>query len=204
MADKKLPLEVSVQGTAAYAWLYKKDTKYAKNEEDGKYKLTIVVPKDELGDLTAGLNGGGEKVSGEEWLAHLQKMHKDAGGTAQKCPVKDGDKPRGEADKPKEEFVGCWTIDFKTGFQPKIVDTKKQELPEGVKAMSGDIVKAAYRPFIYDGGVSLRLNAVMVIDKRASFDGAGAFGDDEEGYVADDKSDGASAFSGSDDDNGDY
>ena len=208
MSQKKIPLEVSAKGVAAYAWLYKKDAKFAKKGEDGKYKLTIVIDKDEVDELFAGLEGGSERVTGTEWLEHLRDMHEKAGGDNSNSPVKDGDNQFDKKGKPKKkpnkDFFGKWTINFKTGYPAQLVDTQKNDLPDNVMIMSGDIVKAVYRPYFFDDGVSLRLNAVMLIDKRASFNSAGAFGDDEEGFVAE-KSEGAAALGDADDDNdGDY
>lgn len=188
--EKKLPLEVTSKGIAAYAWLYKRDTKFAKKGEDGKFKITLVLDKEELGDLTARLNGGGDEVSATEWLEHLKDMHEKAGGDASNSPVKDGDNQLDKKGKPKKdpnkEFFGKVMVNFKTGYPAQLVDTKKNDLPPDVKIYSGDLVKIVYRPFAFDEGVSLRLNAVMLVDKRATAGGAEAFGDEDEGgYVAD-------------------
>ena len=208
MADKKLPIEVSVRGVAAYSWLYKKDDKFAKKGEDGKHKLSLVIIKDELGGLTAGLNDGKTPIGGEEWLSHLQEMHEQGGGEPQNSPVKDGDKPLDKKGKPKpkkdinEEFEGKHLVNFRTGYQPQLVDSKKNDLPDNVKIMSGDVVKVAYRPVIYEGGVTLRMNAVMLLEKRAQGGGANAF-EEEDGFVAD-KSAADSFGSSGDDKDGDY
>jgi len=197
MAKKKPPIEVTPAGVAAYAWIDKPDTKFAANGEDGKYKLTVLIPKDGASKMTATI--GGETVNGEELIASLQKEHEQSGGTAKNSPVKDGDKPLGNADKPKDDFKGHWLISLKSKFQPKLVDAKKNDIdPEGkLTVYSGDIVKAAYTRYDFDRGISLRLAAVQLIEKRST-GGAGAasaFGE-EEGFEYEA---GADAFGGGDD-----
>ena len=208
MAGAKLPIEVSVKGVAAFAWLYKKDEKFAKKPEDAKFKLTLIVDKDEIDDLPARLDNGETVVSGKEWLTHIQEMHDQAGGDEepQNCPVKDGDKQLDKKGKQKKEtnkeLEGKYAINFSTKWPVQMVDTKKNDLPEAVKIMSGDIVKVSYRPFQYEGGVTLRMATVMLIEKRAGGGGTAAFGDDEEGYVVE-QTESAAAITG-DDTNGDY
>lgn len=205
MAKTKLPIEVSVKGTAAFSWLYKKDDKFAKKGEDGKYKLSLVIDKDELPKLTARLDGGATPIGGTEWVEHILKMHEDADGDNSNAPIKDGDKPVDKKGKPKEvreEFVNTYMVNFKSGYQPQLVDTKKNDLPADVKIMSGDTVKVAFRPNIFDGGCNLYMNAVMLVEKNATGGGAGAFGDDEEGYVVDASA--ADAFGGGAASDGDY
>ncbi len=206
MAKKKAPIEVSVTGVAAYAWLDKPDTKFAAAGEDGKYKLTLVIDKEEASSLTAQV--GEDTMNGEEWLQSLRDMHEKCGGTAKNSPVKDGDKPLGAADKPKEEFLGKWLVGFKSKFQPAFVDAKKAPLnaqagfPDKppVRIMSGDLVKAAYTRFDFDRGMSLRLSAVQLLDKRSTGgNAADAFGE-EEGY---DASSASPPFGGSDNAGGD-
>ena len=188
MAGKKLPIEVSVKGVAAYTHLYVPDTKFAKPGEDGKYKLSLVVDKNDLADLKARIEGGSEVIGGVEWMERIMNAHERADGDKANSPVKDGDKPvdkRGKAKDVNEEFAGTWIFNFKTTYPPQLVDSKKNDLPKVVKIMSGDVVKVSLRPNVFDGGVNLYMNAVMLIEKNAGGGGAGAFGDDEEGYVAD-------------------
>ena len=188
MSNKKLPIEVSVKGVAAYSWLYKRDTKFAKKGEDGKFKLSIVFDKDDMDDLVAGIEGGSEKISGTEWVARALRAHADAGGDNANAPIKDGDKPvdkKGKAKEVNEEFAGKMMANFTTTYQPVFVDTKKNKLSADVKIMSGDLVKVVFRPNAFDEGVNFYMNAIMLLEKNASGGGADAFGDDEEGYTND-------------------
>ncbi len=184
MAKKKAPIEVSVTGVAAYAWLDKPDVKFAAAGEDGKYKLTLVIDKEEAASLTAQV--GEETMNGDEWLASLRAEHEKCGGTGKNSPVKDGDKPLGGAKDPKDEFRGKWLVGLKTKFQPKFVDAKKVTIEPGanLRIMSGDVVKAAYTRFDFDRGISLRLSAVQLLEKRSTGgNAADAFGE-EEGFDA--------------------
>ena len=204
----KLPIEVSFKGTAAFTHLYEADTKYAKAGEAGKYKMALIVPKEGLSDREARVNGGEDAMGGVEWLTKTLQMHKDAGGGPPNSPIKDGDKPVDKHGQPKpivEEFASTYRINFSSQYQPQLVDTKKNDLPPEVKIMSGDTVKVAFRPNMFDGGCNLYLNAVMLIEKNAGGGGGGAnaFGE-EEGFVAE-TSAAADAFGSSEaETNGDY
>jgi hypothetical protein len=172
MAKKKAPVEVTPTGVAAYAWLDKPDTKF---DDEGKYKITLVLPKD----------GEGNK----EFAETLIEAHEKCGGHAGNCPVKDGDKPLGKADAPKEEFQGSFLVNAKSKFKPKFVDAKKVPLPENIRIMSGDVVRAAFTRFDFDRGMSLRLAAVQLIEKRSTgADASGAF-DEVEGFTVEDAGD---------------
>lgn len=167
MAAKKAPIVITPTGIAAYAWLEKPDTKF---DAEGKYKLTLVVPKGEA----------------EEFVQTLLEAHEKAGGHAGNSPVKDGDKPLGRADAPKEEFVGNWLVSMKSKFKPKFVDSAKNPLPESVRVMSGDKVRAAFTQFDFDRGISLRLAAVQLIEKRSTGgDASGVFDEVEGGFTSD-------------------
>ena len=200
---KKLPIEVSVKGVVSFPHLYKPDTKFVNKGEDGKYKMDLVIQKEDLPNLKAGIEGGSELITGTEWLMRIERAHKDAGGDASTCPVKDGDKPvdkKGKKKKVEEEAKGTLRINFTSSFPPQLVDTKKNDLPKGVKIQFGDVVKVSLRPNIYDEGMNLYMNAVMLIEKNAG-GGAGAFGDDEEGYTNDAQD--SDAFGDDDGDAGD-
>ncbi|MQB00216.1 MAG: DUF2815 family protein [Actinobacteria bacterium] len=191
MSEKKLPLEVSPAGVAGFAkYLYEKDTKFSRGDESkAKYSLKLLVPKDKLATRFGHIKNGSEPIPSEEWLAHIQKMHEQAGGKAGEGPVRDGDKIRKKDGDPVEAWQGHYVVTFKTAHPPQLVDTKKRDLPDDVRIFGGDVVKVAYRPSVYEGfggGITLYLNAVMLIDKRSSGSATAlaALGDNEEGYVA--------------------
>ncbi len=209
----KFPIEVTPLGVAGYSkYLYERDTKFAKSEEKAKYNMKFLLPKDQMGTLMAALDGGKTPITGEEWMAHINELHMQGGGKDGEGPIKDGDKITDKEGKTYDANVGMWVITLKSGYQPKTVDTKKQDLPANVKIFGGDAVKCAIRPELYDGfggGVTLYLNAVMLIEKNGG-GSADAFGE-EEGYVA--EASAADAFGGdangpeqrgADNNNGDY
>ncbi len=166
---------ISPEGVAAYAWLEKPDTRFDKN----KYTVTLVLPK-------------GTKEN-DKFVKDIRAAHADAGSGKDEGPAKDGDKRK------EDEFNGKWTVTFNTKKPPKQVDALKIELPEGQSAHSGDLIKIAFNPATYEGfggGVTLYLNAVQIIDKRAKGAGANDFDAVEGGYVA--------PAAAADNDGGDY
>ncbi len=154
---------ISPEGVAAYTWLDKPDTRFDKN----KYTVTLVLPK-------------GVKEN-DEFVKAIKAAHAEAGSGKDEGPAKDGDKRK------EDEFNGKWTIIFNTKDTPKQVDALKAELPAGQSARSGDLVRIAFNPATYDGfggGITLYLNAVQIIDKRAPGAGVDDFDAVEGGYAA--------------------
>ncbi len=154
---------ISPEGVAAYAWLDKPDTKF----DASKYKVTLVLPK------------GSKEI--DEFVKAIQTAHAEAGNGKNEGPAKDGDTRKEDA------FNGKWTIEFHTKNPPKQVDALKAELPAGQSARSGDLVRIAFNPSVYEGfggGITLYLNAVQIIDKRAAGAGVDDFGAVEGGYAA--------------------
>ena len=154
---------ISPEGVAAYAWLDKIDTRFDKN----KYTVTLVLPK-------------GVKEN-DEFVKAIRAAHAEAGNGKDEGPAKDGDKRK------EDEFNGKWTVTFNTKNPFKQVDAMKVELPKGQSARSGDLIRIAFNPVAYEGfggGITLYLNAVQIIDKRATGTGVDGFDAVEGGYVA--------------------
>ena len=180
-------METTPAGVGAYAWLYDKDTKFSKKGETSKHKITLKLPKEDPE------TGVADPVI-TKFAKGIIKQHADNDGIPKFCPCKDGDKPRKKGEAPHEDWKGFWGIVFTSQYAPAVVDTKKKPLPEGVKVMSGDYVKIAFNRHEYDNGgnsgLSLRLSAVMLLEKRNEGGlgkaGIKAFGDDEQGYVGQD------------------
>jgi len=205
----KQPLIITPRAHAAYAWLNKPDTKY---KDEGEFKLTIVLDKNDLGE--GRLDNGKKPVSGDDFLKYILDLCEEYGVEADPkengCPIKDGDGYRNGKGKlvKKEEFEGKWLISAKTRYQPDLMDTKGRDLPDNVVIFSGDLVKAALKPNIGEGDdgpyMSMYLNKVMLVEKLAKrSNGAGMFGD-EEGFVADDDHEDSVDFGEEDDNNGDF
>jgi len=192
---KLASIEITPAGVAAYCWLYEKDTKFAKKDDQAKYKMSLVLPADD--------------PVVKKLMVSIIAEHDELEGTKKTCPVKDGDTRVDKDGKPKEEFKGMVLIQFSSFYQPGLVDTKKTNLPEGTKVISGDLVKVAYQRIPYDAGgnsgLSLRFQSIMLKEKRTGAEaGTKAFGDDEEGYVADHSKAAASADQSRDPDDPDW
>ena len=122
--------------------------------------------------------------------------------------------PWKEGDADKEEFAGKIILTAKSKYAPQIVDSKKQKLPKGVKAMSGDRVRFVASLYAYEQtekvregkktvevtvyGVSLQLNVVQVIEKNAGGSGLSEL-DDIDGWVPDEADGFDEAWLGADD-----
>ena len=184
MADKKLPLEVTPLATAGFSkYLYEKDTKFASDPAKAKFNIKLLLPKQGMGE--ARVMNGKEVITGDEWIAHINELHQQGGGSGD-GPIKDGDVIRKKDGSEIDGYAGHWVITCKSSFQPEVIDTKKNAVPEGVKVFGGDKIKVLISPAFYEGfggGVTLRMNKVMLIEKNNG-GSAEAFGDDEEGYVA--------------------
>jgi len=157
---------VSPIGTAAYSWLAKPDTAFNQNH----YKVTLLLDK--------------QDTKAKTFVNMINTAHKKAAnGHNTPSPVRDGDTSKAEG------HAGHWTVTAKTKFQPKLVDTHRTPLPEEVAPMSGDLIRMAIVVNDYDtgsaSGVSLRLQAVQLVDKRNEGSTIGNVFDDIEGFVAD-------------------
>jgi len=121
--SKKLPILVTPRGTAAYAWLAKKDTKF---DQEGVFKVTVVLDKKDMSE--GRVNFGKDVLPGREWVKHVLELCKQHGVAskpgADGCPVKDGDKMTDAEGAPKEEFAGKLLMTFKTGYAQDLIDTK--------------------------------------------------------------------------------
>ena len=181
----KMKTMVTPKGRAVYAWLNKPDTKFARTENDGKYKVTLVLQK-------------GDKEN-EEFVSNIIKLSEEHGcGTDPKyssCAIKDGDGYRNMRGKlnTKPEFAGGWVMSFSTKYRPRLVDVNQDELPDDVPVYSGDTIRVAFRPTVWAGQsepmLTLRPIGVMLVEKSSEgFDKTTMFGDIHEvGYERPDK-----------------
>jgi len=166
----KVETVVSPTGVAAYSWLTKADTAFGQNH----FKVTLMMDKGE--DAT------------EKFVQKVNKTHKEfAAGKDTKSPIKDGDKDG------KEGQEGKWVFTAKTQYAPKLVDTDRNQLTEKFAPMSGDLIRVAMGLAGYDtganAGVSLRLKAVQLVEKRNTGGDVGDVFDDIDGFVAEESDD---------------
>lgn len=161
----KVETVVSPTGVAAYSWLTKADTAFGQNH----FKVTLMMDK-------------ADKATAE-FVKKVNKVHKEfAGDKDTKSPIKDGDK----TDKDGQE--GKWVFTSKTQYAPKLIDTERNQLSQSSAPMSGDLIRVAMGLAPYDtganAGVSLRLKAVQLVEKRNTGGDVGDVFDDIDGFVA--------------------
>lgn len=147
MAKKKSgPLLITQTGTAMWTNVRKPDQKY------GKHGLSLQLDK------------GDEK--NDALVAELNDLHKEAGGGAKRAPAKDGAKMRNKDDEPYEGLEDKWVLKFGSKFPIEtIVDAQNQPIPKTIDVFSGDRVQVAFVTFDHGEGVTLKVNAIRVIEK---------------------------------------
>lgn len=182
MAKQQKVLTPTPVGVFAFAWIEKPDTGH--KFSDGKYKVTLVLP-------------GSTDLSGLKEKA-LKAAKAEFPTVADEDFVmfwRDGN------DSKKDEFHGKVLITAKSKFKPQIVDSKRQELPDGVQVRSGDEGKLVINLYPYtktekvkEGkkvvdvqtwGVSAQLNVVQLLKKNAGGGGLDLL-EDEEGFEGSD------------------
>lgn len=177
----KLPRIVTPVGILAYVWADKPDDKFATDTVPAKYKASIVLdPKDE---------------GVEDFIAKLRTMGQEA-ATALDVELEEGfkfakvtPKDKGTKKKPiKEEFKGMYVLEAKTGadYPPRRKDAANNLIEEDGVIRSGDLGRLALTVSAYEAfgsGVSLRLNAIQLIEKRATGGGGDDFDEYDGGYT---------------------
>lgn len=157
---------VTPAGIGSWLWVDKPDnSEYGK----GKYKAALKLAK------------GDEK--NDAFARKLIDLHKAAKGKKDTCPVKDGDAMAEDNDK-REAMRGYWVLSAKSKNKPDQIDAKK--VPLKATAKSGDYIKLAIAAAEFDTGankgVTLYLNALQLLERRAA---SSADDFDEEDYDGD-------------------
>jgi hypothetical protein len=146
---------VTPPATAAYAWLQKPDE--GQEYSDGKYKVTILMPKDDKStvDFITKMTPLVEDLA-------IKEFGKLPSGF--KYPWKDGD------DTSKDEFKDHWMMVAKSKYLPGYVDVSKKPVAIEDAPMSGDLVRLATVFGAYSAGgakgVSAQLRNVMLVERR--------------------------------------
>ena len=156
---------VSPVGTAAYSWLSKPDTAFNQNH----FKVTLMLDK--------------SSQEADEFVRLVNAAHtKFANGSNTVSPIKDGDKTG------KDGQEGRWVLTAKTQYAPKLVDTQRNQINPDSAPMSGDLIRVAMGLASYatgsNAGVSLRLKAVQLVERRNTSGNIGDVFDDIDGFVA--------------------
>jgi|TARA_B110000977_G_C11072599_1_gene490055 hypothetical protein len=155
MAKRPQVSAVTPPATAAYAWLQKPDE--GQEYSDGKYKVTILMPKDDKStvDFITKMTPLVEDLA-------IKEFGKLPSGF--KYPWKDGD------DTSKDEFKDHWMMVAKSKYLPGYVDVSKKPVAIEDAPMSGDLVRLATVFGAYSAGgakgVSAQLRNVMLVERR--------------------------------------
>ena len=203
MAEKKKSIIVVLpRAVAAHAYLDKPDTQVpegASFKADNKFKVTSIY--DDAAAL-AKADAIIREAAKAKWS--------DVDFEEFKFPWTTHDE-----DARKEAFRGKTTVTTKSQHKPKLVDSKKNAVPESVKVRGGDIIATASTVYLYEKtekvkegkklidvvtrGASLQLFSVQLIEKRNAAGSGGDVFDEEDGFEVS-ESDTANAAAGSADD----
>lgn len=175
-----LPKIVTPPGVGAFVWVHTPDT-YMAEDGEGKYKTTLVF---DAGDPAI--------VAFEKELRRLaQVAAKEAEvklGPNFNMPVVPGEEYKDKDGNVRDGFAGKMVVRLASKYAPGLFNNNKQPIADGVKIMSGDLFRCSAQVYPYkgsrkiglDGGISLRLKSVQLIEKR-SF-GANSADDFDDAY----------------------
>ena len=160
-------------GVAKYCWLTKPDTAF--NSEN--WKVTLVLSKDAAKPLISKIE--------KERKAHVAEEK------AKNKKVKEAEPPfkpdMDEEGNPTGDML--FTFSSKTSVKPRIplFDAKRKPMRKGVEVWNGSVIKVNGILFPYvaanGAGISLKLNAVQILELVSSGNGAGGYGfEEEDGY----------------------
>lgn len=211
MAEKKskVPKFTSPRGTASFVWLRQPDTKF---KPQGEYTVTLTVPADEAQSLIDQLTSILEDAVAEQQALFEERMEAAKGPQKAKMKAK-GPMKVGDFFTPAYDDEGNETGDVVFKFKmnasyvkknkdgseevvkltPQVFDAKGNKLKSVPNVGSGSVLKVNFSPVGYytdashQAGITLRMNAVQIID-LVEFGGGGnassyGFGQ-EDGYEA--------------------
>ena len=137
---------LSPVGEVKFVSLDKPDTKLAKSEDEGKYRVSLVLdPKD-----------AGHK----KFLAKLKKLAEEKHPKGRKPYKEDKDRDGVE--------TGKILVSFQSTYKPKVFDKYGQDIPEDVVVGNGSVCQMCFVPAYYEvtvnKGMTLYIQAVKVIE----------------------------------------
>lgn len=148
-------------GRVSFPYLFDK-AKSLDPEKDGKYEVTLYIPKTE--DISA-LRANLERVCKEAFGAKFQSLEK-----LKHPPIKDGDNK--DASDPA---YGHWIIRAKSSKRPGVVDASRARIESKEAIYGGCYGRVNITPGSYSGptgfGVTLYLNAVQKVKDGDRFGG---------------------------------
>lgn len=172
MAEKKKNIRLTTpKGVAKYPWLNKPDTKF---NDKGIYKINLIIPKSECANLCAELDG----LADQAYAAGLE----EAKPAAKKKIVKlDPYAPEFDAEGNETENIefkfkmNASSLNKKTGevrtHAPALFDAEGVRVDQDkIAVYGGSVCRVNFTPVPYynaatnQSGISLRLNAVQIIE----------------------------------------
>lgn len=192
MAKAKYSFFVTPAGIAKYCFVNTPSAPY-EGKGDPQYKVTVLL--DDTPELRSQIDEWMKQAAAEA-KANGVKLKKQFKNPFEYPEDQDEDDfiPAEGKDRAKfdEDFRGKIFVTAKSKFKPGLIDTTREALPEDIKVMSGDVVRAKLEFNPYEGfgsGISLRLKVVQLIEKNTAFSGGDGYVntdgfDDIDGYVA--------------------
>ena len=157
------------QVTASFSYLREPDS--GREYSDDKYKVTVLIDKADEDGLAI-IRNACAKAAADEWP--------EGAPNGMRSPVRDG------ADK-SPELADYYLVTFKSKQQPKLFDAAGAALAEDINIFSGDKIRVAGAAGAYvagaSKGVTLYLNGVQLIEKRAAEAEDGMFGAVDGGFT---------------------
>jgi hypothetical protein len=181
---------VSPIGIAQHAWINKPSSPY-EGKGEPQYKCTLLIEDDAAGRAWAESCMATALAEAKTAGIKLKKVHHNPFTFPEDVDEDDFlvDPETGKA-KLDEIYRGKIYFTAKSQYQPGMIDTKRESLPDDVRIMGGDSVRLKVQLNPYEGlgsGVSLRLITVQLVEKNTSFSGGGPRTDgfdDVDGYQA--------------------
>lgn len=219
MSKKKYEKITSPVGRANYPYLNSPDTKF---KEEGEYKVDLIMDKVEEAQFLGDLKARSEKALADAKVALEKKnKHGQLKNLAVYVPYEElYDSEGNTTGEVKVKVKTKALIKRKDGtsfeLKPDLFDSAGKPIDrEEVMIYSGSKIRvnftpaSFYSPAINKAGISLRLNAVQVIELSEGSQGSAdnyGFGVVDDGFTADDTSFGNSSSSSNDknEDSGDF
>jgi len=158
--------------TASYSYLREPDA--GREFSDGKYKTTLLIDKSDEEGLAI-IRSACEKAAKAEWPEGVP--------AGLKSPLRDGAE---KADK-DADLANYYMVTFKSQKAPQLFDSAGKPLAGDINIFSGDQVRVAGAAGAYiaggNKGVTLYLNGVQLIEKKAMQDEGSMFGSVDGGFV---------------------
>ena len=159
--------------TASFSYLREPDS--GREYSDDKYKTTILISKNDEAGLAV-IRNACEAAAKAEWPEGVP--------AGIRSPLRDGAE---KADK-NPDLADYYMVTFKSQKAPALYDAAGKSLNDDVNIFSGDQIRVAGAAGAYvaggNKGVTLYLNAVQLVEKRAAEDeGDSPFGAVEGGFT---------------------